>query len=119
MTGNILRYRGYYTKILYSAHDKTLHGKIEGINEVVEFECTSAESIEDEFHAAVDEYIYICKELGEAPEKAYSGMFNVRISPELHKRLSFYAFNNGKTLNKATEEAIEEFTTLHKLEKHQ
>ena len=33
MGENILEYKGYYTKILYSVKDHVLYGKIEGIRE--------------------------------------------------------------------------------------
>ena len=34
---NILEYRGYYTKIEFDADSKVLRGKIEGINDYVDF----------------------------------------------------------------------------------
>jgi hypothetical protein len=69
---NILRYKGYFTKINYSAEDKVLHGKIEGINDLVTFESNNANQIEQEFHKAVDDYLSfgdidadsICSDLG-------------------------------------------------------
>lgn len=109
MNSNILRYRGYYTKIEYSAESKVLYGKIEGINDEITLESYSAEKIVEEFHTAVDDYIHICTALGEEPEKAYSGMFNVRINPELHKRMATSAIKHGITLNKSVSFAIEEY----------
>ena len=109
MTGNILRYKGYYTRIEYSSEDKLLHGKIEGISDFIDFESYSAESIEHVFHTAVDYYLNNCNERGEKPEKSYSGMFNVRIKPDLHRRISNIAFKKDITLNKAVEIAIQEY----------
>jgi predicted HicB family RNase H-like nuclease len=40
-----------------------------------------------DFHRAVDEYLALCEEKGEEPEKPFKGSFNIRISPELHKHL--------------------------------
>ena len=109
MTGNILRYKGYYTRIEYSSEDKLLHGKIEGISDFIDFESYSAESIEHVFHTAVDHYLNNCNERGTKPEKSYSGMFNVRIKPDLHRRISNIAFKKDITLNKAVEIAIQEY----------
>ena len=109
MTGNILRYKGYYTRIEYSSEDKLLHGKIEGISDFIDFESYSAESIEHVFHTAVDYYLNNCNERGTKPEKSYSGMFNVRIKPDLHRRISNIAFKENITLNKAVEIAIQEY----------
>lgn len=54
---NILNYKGYYTKIHYSAEDEVLYGKIEEIKSLVSFESTSVKEIKKEFQKAVDDYI--------------------------------------------------------------
>ncbi|MFQ9148111.1 MAG: type II toxin-antitoxin system HicB family antitoxin [Eubacteriales bacterium] len=110
---NTLYYKNYYTNVSYSAEDKILYGKIEGINDLVTFESESAETIEKEFHSAVDDYLAFCEEVGKEPEKVYKGSFNVRIAPELHKALAEYAARNGLSLNQATATAIEKFVSLH------
>lgn len=58
---NILNYKGYYTKIHYSAEDEVLYGKIEGIKSLVSFENTSVKEIKKEFQKAVDDYICYLK----------------------------------------------------------
>ena len=110
---NTLYYKNYYTNVSYSAEDKILYGKIEGINDLVTFESESAETIEKEFHSAVDDYLAFCEEVGKEPEKVYKGSFNVRIAPELHKALAEYAARNGLSLNQATATAIGKFVSLH------
>ena len=50
MMKNVLEYKGYYTKINFSVEDKVLFGKIEGINDLVNFESESIDEIENEFH---------------------------------------------------------------------
>ena len=57
MVTNELEYRGYSTKIYFSAEDKVLYGKIESIQDLVSFESESAKDIEKEFHNAVSDYI--------------------------------------------------------------
>lgn len=59
-----IEYRGYQTYIHYSAADKVLYGKIEGIKDLVNFESHSVTKIEKEFHKAVDDYIEFCREVG-------------------------------------------------------
>ena len=108
---NVLEYKGYLTKIEYSVVDRVLYGKIEGIKDLVNFESSTIDEIEQEFHAAVDDYIQLCEELGESPDKAYSGTFNVRISPDLHRKIAMRAFKAGESLNSMVERAIEAYTT--------
>jgi predicted HicB family RNase H-like nuclease len=87
----------------------TLRGKIEGINDYVDFEAGDVSSIEVEFHSAVDDYLEFCKEVGKDPEKEYKGTFNVRISPILHKKLALCAFMDGCSLNAEVEKAVAAF----------
>lgn len=52
-----------------------------------------------------------CKEVGKEPDKEYKGTFNIRINPELHKRLACVAMKNGDTLNSTVEKAIREYVS--------
>lgn len=109
---NILEYKGYFTKIEYSSEDMILYGKIEGIADLITFESLDATKIEDEFHNAVDDYSKFCKEVGKDPDKSYKGSFNVRISPDLHKKLAIKAFKNDESLKQTVENAISEYLKL-------
>ena len=106
---NILQYKGYFAKVEYSVEDRLLYGKIEGIKDLVNFESDSVENIEQEFKKAVDDYLDLCKELGQEPDKTYSGTFNVRISPALHRSLAMQAIESGESLNSTVEKAINSF----------
>ena len=66
---NIIEYKGYYAKVESDAESKTLRGKIQGINDYVDFEAENHVGIEKEFHMAVDDYLEFCRETGKEPEK--------------------------------------------------
>lgn len=101
-----MEYKGYQTRIIFDSESMVLRGKIEGINDYVDFESDSALKIEKEFHSAVDDYLAFCEEVGKSPEKEYKGTFNVRISPELHKQLAIESFKTGCSLNSTVKKAI-------------
>lgn len=103
---DLLRYKGYSARPEYSAEDRIFYGKILGISDLVDFQSENAKDLETEFHKAVDDYLEFCEEIGKQPQKEYSGLFNVRISPELHREVSVFAQAEGVTLNKAVEQAI-------------
>lgn len=44
-----------------------LHGKIEGINDLVTFESDNLLKIEIEFHKIVDDYLNFCEDIGKEP----------------------------------------------------
>ncbi len=64
MKNDVLEYKGYYAKVEYDATTHTLFGKIEGIRDLVTFEGGSLMEIDAEFHAAVDDYLAFCEEVG-------------------------------------------------------
>jgi len=104
-------YKGYRTKIIFDADAMLLHGKIEGIDDLVTFESEDTSKIETEFHRAVDDYLDFCREVGKKPEKEYRGLFNVRINPSLHKRIAAEALKADLSLNAIVEKAIESYIT--------
>lgn len=106
MMENVLEYKGYYSKVQFSSTDNVLHGKIEGIADLVTFESESCCDIENEFRAAVDDYLEFCEQIGKCPDKPYKGSFNVRIAPELHKRADVEAKKHGISLNQFVSDAI-------------
>lgn len=106
---NILTYKGYHTKIQFETESFTLRGKIEGIRDYVDFETNKVEDVEREFHAAVDDYLEFCAEVGKEPDKEYKGSFNVRIPSELHRELALTAFREDQSLNAIVEKALREY----------
>ncbi|WP_457750277.1 type II toxin-antitoxin system HicB family antitoxin [Sulfurimonas sp.] len=96
---NTIEYKGYIGSIEYSPQDKCFYGKLEMIDDLVTFEAVNADELEKNFHNAVDEYIATCKQLNREPQKVYKGVFNVRIEPELHKKIYQEALKAGISLN--------------------
>ena len=56
--------------------------------------------------ASIEEANRICEEKGIEPERAYKGSFNVRISPELHKKIAVCATEQQISLNSFVENAL-------------
>jgi len=94
-----IEYKGYIGSIEYSPEDRCFFGKLEMIDDLVTFEALSAEELETNFHDAVDEYLQTCKMLNREPQKVYKGVFNVRMDPELHKKVYQEALKAGMSLN--------------------
>ncbi|MBP3359628.1 MAG: type II toxin-antitoxin system HicB family antitoxin [Clostridia bacterium] len=67
------------------------HTKIIGITDSISFEGDSVNSLIEDFHSAVDEYLEFCAENNKEPQQQYKGIFNVRISPKLHRQASLMA----------------------------
>lgn len=106
---NTLEYKGYIGSVEFSEEDGVFFGKVMGIRALLSYEGTTAQELVTDFHEVVDEYLELCAAQGIQPEKAYKGSFNVRISPELHKKAMVYAVANQVSLNSVVEEALEGF----------
>lgn len=96
---NVLSYKGYFAKVEYSAEDNVLFGKIEGINDLIDFEADNCTQLQKAFEEAVDSYLEFCKSVGKDPDKPYKGSFNVRVDPTLHKKLAEEAIVKETSLN--------------------
>lgn len=106
---NTMTYKGYTGTVEYSEKDNILFGKVLGINGLISYEGTDVNSLRADFEEAVDYYLEDCAEKGIEPQKSYKGIFNVRLSPELHRTLAEHAIKNGQTLNSAVEEAVKRY----------
>jgi len=104
---NLMKYGDYCAKIEYSPEDHCFFGWLMGINDSISFEGQSITELESSFKEAVDDYIDLCERMGKEPEKTYKGSFNVRIKPELHKKLDLMAASKGTSINKMIELAVE------------
>ena len=94
-----MEYNGYFGSVHYNDDDKVFYGKLEFIRALVSYEGTDVASLRAAFEEAVDAYLEFCKKTGKQPEKPFKGSFNLRLDPELHKRLVSSAMSEGKTLN--------------------
>ena len=104
---NTIEYKGYVGSIEFSAEDALFFGKVMGIRSLISYEGENAQDLIDDFHTAIDDYLEMCAAEGIEPEKAYKGSFNIRISPDLHKRAVITAMSRQMSLNSFVENSIE------------
>jgi len=105
---NIIKYKDFIATVKYSEEDEAFIGRIEGINSVVSFEGESVQELKEAFKEAVESYLEFCAEKGIAGhQRSYTGVFNVRIDADLHRRAAVMAKTKGSTLNAFVKKAIE------------
>ncbi len=109
---NIMQYKNYIGSVEFSEEDKLFFGKVLGIRSLISYEGKNATELVKDFHGAVDDYLGLCQQEGKEPERAYRGSFNVRISPELHKRAVIAALSKRISLNNFVENSIEQALML-------
>ena len=102
-----MEYKGYRGVVRYSAEDHVLHGRILGIDDVVNFEGADVEELERAFHEAVDDYLALCEKLGRTPDREYSGRIPLRIDSALHRRVAIAADSEAKSVNSWIADALD------------
>ena len=105
---NTLKYKGYIGSVAYSEPDKVFFGKLEGIDDLVNYEGESVQELTSAFHEAVEDYLIFCEEHNCKPEKSYSGAFNVRVAPCLHRDIANLAAEAGISINAFVKRALAE-----------
>ncbi len=103
----LIEYRGYYGSVHFDANDLIFHGKIEFIRALVSYEATNAVELKQAFEDAIDDYLETCERHNIEPEKPFKGSFNIRVKPELHRKLAIAANSRDIKLNSFIAETLE------------
>ena len=103
----MLKYKGYIGTVEYDSDGKIFTGEVIGLRAVLTFQGHNPDELESSFRDTVDLYLDMCKEDKVSPEKPYSGHFNVRISPELHRDIAYRAAAENKSINDWTIETFQ------------
>ena len=101
-----LKYKGYLGTIEPDLETGVLFGKLAFIRDLITYEAETLKTLEQAFQESVDGYLESCAELGKKPDQPFKGTFNVRISPELHRKAVLASSDNS--LNAFVSDAIQE-----------
>jgi predicted HicB family RNase H-like nuclease len=104
-----MQYKGYEGSVLYSAEDKILHGKLQGIRDFVIYDGEDVATLEKNFHGAVDEYLAFCEAEGKTPNVPFKGSVNVRLTRDLHRRAALFAEEKNRKLNAVINDALQQY----------
>ena len=95
----MLKYKNYAGVVQFDDEAMIFHGEVIGLRDVITFRGRTPEEIKKEFEISIDGYLDWCKELGQEPEKPFSGNIHLRLKPELHAKLAADAKHQGISLN--------------------
>ena len=108
-----MNYKGYFAKVEFDPEDHIFVGHIIGIRDVIGFHGESVRELETAFHEAIDNYIEACKELGQKPNKPYSGNLMLRVPAEVHAAVAAAAEANGKSINQWAARVLDTASHAH------
>lgn len=105
---DLIKYKGYLGSVRFDEEELVFHGKIEFIRALVTYEATDARGLLKAFKDSVDEYIDLCKKQNIEPETPFKGSLNVRLGPELHRRVALAAEDQHTTINKFITQTLDQ-----------
>ncbi|EHQ04908.1 type II toxin-antitoxin system HicB family antitoxin [Leptonema illini] len=102
----MMEYKGYIGTVEFDADARIFHGDVINTRDVITFQGKTVDEIEHAFRESIDDYLEWCAVEGVDPEKPYSGKFNLRLSPDLHKEAAVTAKRLKMSLNSFVEKAL-------------
>jgi len=102
----MMTYKGYTAEIEVDIEAGILFGRVIDIKDVVTFKGKTVEEVRAEFHNSVDDYLAFCEELGEEPDKPFSGKLPFRTTPDRHRKIFVAAKKAGKSINAWMDEVL-------------
>jgi predicted HicB family RNase H-like nuclease len=103
----MLNYKGYLGEAFYDDEIEMFSGRVINAKAIGTFYGKTVEAIESEFRKTIDYYLDLCKRKNVEPERPFSGKFNLRLTPELHRRIYLASSEEGKSINTWIQEKLE------------
>ena len=95
----MMEYKGYVATVEYDDAAAVFHGEIVNTRDVITFQGRSVDDLRRALRDSIEDYLAWCRQRGKEPEKPFSGKFMVRLGPEVHRRITLAAREEGKSLN--------------------
>jgi len=104
----MLTHKGYTGVFEYDPELNILAGHVVDLRDQIYFEGTSLDELRQSMQTVVDHYLEVCEEMGDDPDKSFSGRLNARLGTELHQKATVAAAAAGVSLNTWLVRAVEE-----------
>lgn len=94
-----LTYKDYKATVEFDSDLGIFHGEVQGLQDVITFQGKSVTELQREMKVSIEDYISFCKKKGKTPGRSFSGVLNLRMDSELHKKINFEAKRLKMSLN--------------------
>lgn len=103
----MLMYKGYIGHVELDEEAAIFHGEVINTRDVITFQGTTVKELQRAFIDSIEDYLAFCAERNENPDKPFSGKFNLRLDPSLHRQAFILAKQHGMSLNEWVTQAIQ------------
>jgi predicted HicB family RNase H-like nuclease len=101
-----MNYKGYSGQIEIDEEANILSGRVLDIRDVITFKGETIAEAKQAFQDSLDDYLEFCREIGQEPDKPFSGKMPFRTSPDHHRKLFIAATKAGKSINAWMDEVL-------------
>jgi predicted HicB family RNase H-like nuclease len=108
-----MKHKGYVAHVEFDQDDKIFVGRVVGIRDGINFHGESVKELETAFSESVDNYLAACAELGQEPNRPYSGKIQLRVPPETHASVAAAAEACGESINKWAATVLDKASHVH------
>ena len=110
---NMVEINGYRAVVQYDPDIDMFRGEFIGLNGGADFYAKDIDGLRKEGKISLKVFLEMCHEDRVEPRKAYSGKFNLRVSPKLHAEITARALTEGKSLNQWVADVLDESLHVH------
>ena len=103
---DLLQYKGYEGTAELDMARRVCRSRVLFIDDVVTYEALTPDLLQQEFEAAVVDYLETCAQVGKEPQRPFKGLLNVRVPPALHRAAVVRAASDGVALNEVVVQAL-------------
>lgn len=103
----MMEYKGYRASVTFDSDAGVFHCEVVDTRDVIVFEGTSVEQLQEKFQFSIDDYLTVCAERGREPDKPFSGQIPLRVSSAVHRSATATARSEGKSVNSWLAETVE------------
>ncbi len=103
----MFKYKDYIGHVSFDEDAEIFHGEVVNTRDVITFQGKSVAELKKAFKDSIEDYLDFCKERHEEPDRPFSGKFNLRLTPELHRQAYIAAKQAHLSLNAWVEKAIQ------------
>jgi predicted HicB family RNase H-like nuclease len=103
----MFKYKDYMGHVTFDEEAELFHGEVINTRDVITFQGESVAELKKAFMDSIEDYLDFCKSRSETAERPFSGKFNLRLNPELHRQAYVAAKKEHISLNSWVEKAIE------------
>lgn len=107
---NMIEIQGHKAVIDYDPELELFRGEFVGLSGGADFYAADITGLKTEGAKSLEVYLAECEANQIDPFRVFSGKFNVRLDPELHRAATEAAHAEGVSLNRLVEKAISDYS---------